>query len=360
MADPSQVTGVGILGLGVYLPPDVRRNDWWSPEVVAQWANRGRAAPPPITGDLSAGARRVIEAVRTQVQDPFQGAVERRVLAPSLTHTDMEANAAREAIDRSGIDPHQINLLLTHTVAPEYQLSNPAAVLHARLGLAPACFSAQIEAAAYSFLMQLSIAEAMIASGRARYALLVQSAVSSRLMQPDDPVSPYFGDGATAVVVGPVQGRGLCGSVHYTDGRYPRTIIAGVPGSTWYDEGRAVIHVGDPVGLGAVLMQTVDLCKTSVDAVLESTKLSPDDIDFFCIHQGTSWLRQIAQEFSGLGSAATIETFASTGYLFSAIMPLGLRMATDAGTLAPGDLVLLFGGGTGMTYGATVIQWGRA
>ena len=80
---------------------------------------------------------------------------------------------------------------------------------------------------------------------------------------------------------------------------------------------------------------------------------------FFCIHQGTPWLRRLAQEAAGLTGAHTIETFTKTGYLFSAILPLGLRFAEDDGLIKSGDIVVLFGGGTGMTYGATVVEWGR-
>ena len=45
--------------------------------------------------------------------------------------------------------------------------------------------------------------------------------------------------------------------------------------------------------------------------------------------------------------------------MFSASIQLSLRMAVDEGRLAPTDPVVLFAGGTGMTYGATVLEWGR-
>jgi 3-oxoacyl-[acyl-carrier-protein] synthase III len=45
--------------------------------------------------------------------------------------------------------------------------------------------------------------------------------------------------------------------------------------------------------------------------------------------------------------------------MFAVCIPLNLRMAVDEGRLSPTDLVVLFAGGTGMTYGATVFEWGR-
>jgi 3-oxoacyl-[acyl-carrier-protein] synthase III len=215
-----------------------------------------------------------------------------------------------------------------------------------------------VESSSYAFLHQLAFAEAMIAAGRARFALLVQSSAASRLVEPYDVVAPYFGDAATAVVVGPVRGRGLLSSVHHTDGRYPDTLVASVPGGTWHDAGRAVIHIGDAAGMRAVLLGTVDLCAASVRDALAEAGCSSSSIQFFAMHQGTPWLRKLAQEYAGLAHASCVETFTKTGYLFSSILPVGLRMAQDQGLLQPGHLAVLFGGGTGMTYGAMVLEWG--
>jgi 3-oxoacyl-[acyl-carrier-protein] synthase-3 len=349
------MTAIGIVGVGTYLPAFIRGNDSWPADVVKRWTVVRREPPP--AGLLSESARQIASALAAQGNDPFQGAVERHVIADDMTTLDMEVLASRDAIERSRIDAATIDLVLVHSVPPDRLLTNYAAVLHHRLGLSPACFAMQCEAAAYTFLMQLELAKAMIATGRARYALLVQSSAATRLVEPDDVVSPYFGDAASAVVVGPVAGRGIIGAVHYVDGRFPDTLVASVPNGRWYDIGRPVIWLGDPPGMTSVLLQSVDLCERSVAAVLADTRCEAAAIDFFCIHQGTPWLRRLAQERSGLAHAASIDTFSKTGYVFSAIIPLGLAMAEQQGLLKKGQLVLLFGGGTGMTYGATVIEW---
>lgn len=351
-------TKVGILGVGSYLPPEIRRNDWWSKDVVEGWIRQRPApGPRPDVSRFTDAARRIVAALAVQADDPFQGSVERHILAPGMSVVDMEVHASRDAIDRAGIDPATIDLLLTHTVAPDVQLSNPAALLHHRLGLASACFAMQTEAAAYSFLDQLTIADAMISAGRARCALLVQSCAASRLVEADDPVAPYFGDAATAVIVAGTSGRGILSAVHFTDGSYPNTLIASVPNRTWYASGRPVIHLGDPAGMRAVMLQTVDLCKASVEAALDRAREPASAVRFFCMHQGTPWLRDLAQEFSGLARASSVETFTKTGYVFSSILPLGLRAAQEQHLVQRGDLAVLFAGGTGMTYGATVLEW---
>lgn len=353
------MTSVGILGIGKHLPPEVRGNDWWPAEVVQRWGNNRPTQPPPSVDDLSEAAIRVLKEMGSQAQDPFQGAVQRHVMGDAST-TDMEQLAAQDALARARIDAGAIDLLLTHTATPEYMLSNPAAILHERLGLRSECFAMQTESAAYSFLHQLTLAQAMIQAGRASYALLVQSSAATKLVEPHDVVAPYFGDGATAVVVGPVAGGGIRSSVHYTDGRFPDTIVAGVPGGAWYDAQRSILHIRNPGKMGGMLLGTIDLVTESVATALSRAGCRASDVKFFCIHQGTPWLRRLAQEATGLTHAHTIETFTRTGYLFSAILPLGLRFAEDGGLIAKGDIVVLFGGGTGMTYGATVVEWGRS
>jgi 3-oxoacyl-[acyl-carrier-protein] synthase III len=350
---------VGIRGIGLYLPPIVRHNDWWPAEVVARWQAERAArpvAPPPE--QLTEGARRVMAAMAGLAQDPFQGAVARHVMPDDMTVLDMAEHAGRLAIARAGVGASDVDLLLTHTVMPDLLLGNPASQLHHRLGLPRRCFAMETTAAAHSFLMQLTLAEAMIAMGRARLALLVQASAATRSVEPDDPISPLFGDGATAVVVGPVaEGRGLLACTHHADGRYPASLVASVRGGVWSDPGRGVIHVANAAQMRDVFLQTAEVCREAIDATLDSVGLSPQDVEFFAMYQGTPWIRRVVQEHAGLEHARSIDSFAQTGYLFSAILPAGLALADQAGLLADDDLVLAAGGGTGITFGAVVMRW---
>jgi 3-oxoacyl-[acyl-carrier-protein] synthase-3 len=308
---------------------------------------------------MSEGTRRVLEAMSKQALDPFQGAVERHVMGPDMTVFDMEEQAARVAIARAGIDPSDIDLVLTHTLVPDHQVSNTACSVHHRLGLNRRCFAMQTEAAAYSFMLQMTLADSMIKSGQARCALLVQSCAASRIVDYTTPISTLFGDGATAVVMGPVSaGRGILAATHFADGSKPRTLVAGVPGGRWYDEGRSVFFVADPSQMQASFLETADVCKSSLDAVLDMARLSTRDVDFLAIYQGTPWLREVVREYAGLGHTRTIETFARTGYLCSGLIPAGLAMADRDGLLEPGHLLAMTGGGTGMTCGAIALRWG--
>jgi 3-oxoacyl-[acyl-carrier-protein] synthase III len=348
---------IGLLGVATHLPPQTRRNDWWPAATVERWLV-ARPALAPEPGELTPAMARVLAAMAEQAVDPFQGVVERHVMPDGMAAVDMEADAAERAIARAGVDRREIDVLLTHTAVPEYLLSNSACVLHHRLGLAPTCFTMQAEASGHSFLMQLTLAEQMIATGRARHALLVQSSAASRLIEPDDPHSPLLGDGAAAVVVGPARAGGLLATVHRTDGSYPRALVASVRGGRWYDAGRIVLHRADPEATRRLFLETADRAVEVVAAALREAQVGPADVDFFAIHQGTPWLRCVTQEAIGLDRARSVDTFATTGYLFGASIPLVLETAQRRAIVTSGDLVVMHGGGVGAAYGASVLRWG--
>jgi 3-oxoacyl-[acyl-carrier-protein] synthase-3 len=298
--------------------------------------------------------------MKEQSDDPFQGWRERRVMPDGMTSVDMELAAAEDAIARAGIDRGEIDVLLNQTMVPEYLLGSTACELHRRLGLHRRVLSSQIEAAAFSWLVQLRFAQLLVQSGGARFVLCVQSCGVSRLVDANAPISPFFGDGASALVVGPVsEERGILGSVSRTDGRFPETLIASVPGGRWYDDGRPVLHAAAPAQVQQMLLEILDHGKDVIDDVLEGCGHRAADVDVFISHQGMPWLRAAAQEYAGLAAARSVETFSRAGNLFAVNVPLGLATAEQEGKLSPGDLVLLFGGGTGQTVGAALMRWGR-
>lgn len=355
------MNNVGIRGIGMYAPPAIRRSDWWPRDVVASWIERSRAlADSPSSTPLGEGALRVARASAEQARDPFLGTVERRVLADDMAILDIEAHAARQAIERSGVGPGDIDLLLTHAVVPDYQMMNPACPLHAQLGLSPACLAVHVEATAYSSLAQLALAEAMIRAGSARNALLVQSSVATRLVEPTDQSSVLMGDGATAIVVGRVAAPcGVLASVHHTDGRYPRSLIMSVRDGRWFDRGDVRVHVADPSQLRDAHLQIADTCASSATAALAKAGYSIRDVAFLCVFQGTPWLQRVVYEHMGVEHVTPFSIFERFAYMSSVTIPATLFLAEQEGRLGAGDLVVITGGGTGMTYGATVLRWGQ-
>lgn len=353
---------VGIVGVGAYMPPDVRTNDWWPESVVATWMKRREDNRQKHQGTgalVSPGMRRVLQVLEDLKDDPFQGAKERRIMLEGMLPSDMELIAAEQAIERAGIDPREIGLLLSHAAVPDYLVTNNGCLLHERLHLPRKCMTLATDAACNTFLTQLALAEEMILGGRTRYALLVQSCAISKLLDASDPLSPNFGDGATAVVVGPVgEGRGLLSADYRTDGSLHKAVVGGVRGRAWYDEGRVCMYSAEPSAARRTFLEIADKADEVVGTALALAGLRPSDVDFFGVHQGTSWARLLLTDHLGLVNAKSIETFAWAASIFAGNIPLALSIAEKEGILRPGHVVAMFAGGAGLAYSSAVLRWG--
>src|SRR5437870_3880909 len=93
---------VGILGVGAYLPEEIRQNDWFPAEAVETWPKKMAAVLARATEDpefpVTDGVRKVIDGLRAYTGDPFFGIHARRVMPQGMKSSDMEIRAAREAI----------------------------------------------------------------------------------------------------------------------------------------------------------------------------------------------------------------------------------------------------------------------
>jgi len=349
----------GILGIGFHLPETVRRNDWWPEAVVSRWRERALHRVKQLPLPRSDGVERALAAMNALRGDPFNGAVERRVMAPEQWASEMEVPAAREALERSGVPASEIDMVISFGVVPDY-LSAPTGVfIHDQLGLPKRCMTTSIEGACNTFAMQLTLADQAIRSGRARYVLLVTTAAYSKLIPVEFSLGAWMGDGSTAVVMGPVpEDRGVLAYAHGTEADANKAMVFGIPGARWYDEGRVICYSADKPAAQAVILGAVDRCKEVVTDALAQAGYQPSDVDFYAGHQGGPWLRPVTQEFTGMTNACYVDTFTQFGNLGAANIPLILALAEREHLLSDGDLVATFTAGGGQTYAGVALRWG--
>jgi 3-oxoacyl-[acyl-carrier-protein] synthase-3 len=358
------MSSVGILGLGTYLPRTVRTNDHWSSAIVADWHDRmaARATRPdaPAPETLSSGVRRTLAAMQEYAKDPFRGAVERRVMSDEMTTSEMEAFAAKEAMQRAGIDASQIGAIFTQTPAPECVLRNSAAVTHRLLGLSPHCLVTSTSAACNAFATHVALAKGLIASGQARYVLSVHSSAMTRVMRDEEPDSAWWGDGASAAVIGAVSdGKGLLAVTHDADGTSCNAITLGVPGRRWWEDGQCTIHAPDREHTRAMLLNLVDRAGASIAKTLQVAGIHPEDVKFYASHQGTVWFTAATAAQAGLERAKTVVTFPSFGNIASASIPLVLAIGEREGMIRDGTIVVTFAGGAGEVWSSMCFRWGK-
>ncbi len=352
---------ISILGIGAYLPPQVRTNAYWPTELVDEWRQRrgaGMTRPVEAERQISPASMALARVMASYRDDPFEGAVERRVMADDQEPSDMEIAAGRDAIARAGVDPAEIDAILVGGTIPDYQQNSNGCRVHSELGVRPGCLTVQTEGACNAFSLQTSLASALIRSGQARHVLTVQSSAQSRILRRQDPFSAWFGDGATAVVYGPASaGRGLVGQAHVTDGRFYGSLVCGVPGKRWHDEA-SHLYLQSPKMAREQLFAIAEHANPLLDQALGQAGLSRGDINVIATHQAAAWFGPAMQQIWDLPDVRRVDTFAWASSLAGGNLPLVMATAEREGILRAGDLVATVSGATGMTMSVLLFRWG--
>lgn len=352
-----------VLAIGSFLPPEVRTNDWWPQAVVDKWketqARHLSRAKFDDDDVRSEGARLTMQSMLPLAEDVFKGTRERRVMPDGMVSSDMELAAAEEAIRRAGIAREEIGLLMVYSQLPDYFSVPNSTLLHKKLSLRNDCMALGTESACNAFMHQYSLAEKLIRTGAVRYALLVQSAGAGHSIPKDEQHSLWFGDGATAVIVGPAaDGDGILGEAHFTDGSYAKALLTGSPGKRWWQGDPVSTYVGSPIQARKMLMMIADLAKQSIHAALQNAKLRPEDVNYYATHQSTAWFRQSTQAYAGLTNARSMDSFSWTASMAACNVPFVLELGEREGLLSKGDIVAMHSGGSGTVYSGLIVRWG--
>jgi len=354
---------VGIHSVGLYLPDRIRNNDWWPEATVEKWRQdawmRALSTRQISREGVSRAGLLTLAAMAEFEADPFLGGKARRIRPDGMLPSDMEIAAARDALERAQVSPLDVGFLMVANSLPDYFAVPTAPRIHQALGLPQNCLSFAVDSSSESFHKQLALAESLILQGPLRFGLLVQSCGSVHLTRPEDPHSAWFGDMATAVVVGPVQpGRGLLGQAHRTDGNYYEALVGGVPGAPWHT-GPVHLFVAKPDVARKMLLNVVEMGQQTVEDVLAQAGAQPSEVDFYACHQATAWFRAVTQECMGLSNARSVDFYPWAASVGACNVPLGLALGEREGLLGPGQLVVTYAGGSGVTWSSVSFRWGK-
>lgn len=280
-----------------------------------------------------------------------------RHLAKEETTTSLAVGAAQMALQKSGLDPEDIDLLIVATISSDTDTPSTACRVQAELG-AEHAVAFDINAACSGFLYALHMAEAFIKSGTYRNALLVGAETLSRLVDwTDRGTCILFGDGAGAAVVTASEEGGVLSEVIGSngskwevlscDGRPNHNPVRGEEGRMGY-----LKMNGQEVFKFAV--KTVPAC---VEETLQKAGISAEEVDHFVLHQAN--LRIIQSVAKRLGQP--LEKFPvnmdQCGNTSAASLPILLAQLDEQGKLHRGDKLILSGFGAGLTWGACLMEW---
>lgn len=288
------------------------------------------------------------------------GIKERRILTEEGLGTSYLARkAAKQLIQKTGVDPDTIDALIVTTTTPDYKFPSTASIVLGKLGLKNA-FAFDFSAACCGFLYTLDVAASMIQSGRYKKIIVIGADKMSSLVDYTDRATcVLFGDGAGAVLVEATEEEnvGVQNSYLRTDGQGLPFLHMKAGGSVCppshftvdhrlhylYQEGRTVFRY-------AVTDMSNDVMK-----IMEMNNLKADDVNWVIPHEANLRIIEAVTKRAGIPLDKVVVNIDHYGNTSAATIPLALWDADSQ--LKKGDNVIFTAFGAGFVHGASFYKW---
>lgn len=276
----------------------------------------------------------------------------RHIAEDDETTSSLATEAARIALEASGIAAQDIDLIVLATATPDQTFPASATIVQDQLGC-NGCVAFDVAAVCSGFLYALSVAESMIRAGSAQNAIVIGAETFSRILDWEDRATcVLFGDGAGAIILsGEETDKGVLSTRLHADGQHNQLLyVDGGAGTTGTVgklrmKGREVFRHA-VVNLSSVLKEALDAAGEDMD-----------NIDWVVPHQANARILDATAKKLKLAPEKVIKTVDQHANTSAASVPLALDTAVRDGRVKPGDLLVLEAMGGGFTWGASVIRY---
>lgn len=293
------------------------------------------------------------------------GIKERHIAAENEFTSDLGAKAARKALDRSGVNDSEIDMVICATISPDYFcMPSTATIISKKLAL-PNVTAFDISAACTGFVYILSIAKAFIESGMKKNILIVGTEKLSAITDyTDRGTCILFGDGAGAAVISATDNKDeAIIDVHTgADGNFADLLMTPNGGS-------GSEHDALDQESGACFMQmkgnetfkvAVRTLTKDVVEILADNKIEPEAIKHFVPHQANYRIIKAVGDALKLKDEQVVLTVAKYGNTSGASIPMAINDVYESGDLKSGELMLLDAFGGGLTWGSALVPFAGA
>ena len=287
------------------------------------------------------------------------GVLERRI-AGSETATDMEAKASSLALERAGIAPEEIRLIIGSATLPEK--INPPNVNLTQLKIgAKNAGVFEVNMSCAGCIPAMMTASSLITSGMYETILLVASCQTERIIDHSDQlISVIMGAGASAVVMGRVsEGQGLVNADLQSDGRFWDNV--GVefrgpknPEQASSSEPRDYFYIDEDTAFSRYALTSVP---ATGKRLLSKEGITIDEVDWVAPHQNFESVCEAWFKSLGIPREKVLLTYHKYGNLGAANMWTNLDEGVRVGKVKDGDLVLFLGQGSGFSVGSVLLRW---
>ncbi|MFZ9087941.1 MAG: beta-ketoacyl-ACP synthase III [Pontimonas sp.] len=284
------------------------------------------------------------------------GIIERRRASEKLDAVDLAEAASKEAIEKAGIKPSDIDAVIVATISNTVQTPSLASLLCDRIGATPAP-AYDVSAACAGYTYGIAQADALIRGGIAKYVLVVGAEKLSDFAKPTDrSISFLLGDGAGAAVVGPSDEPGIGPTVWGSDGSKWGSVGMDRPLKEAFDDPEGEFPTLRQDGQTVFRWAVWEMAKVAKEAV-EKSGLQPEDLTAFVPHQANM---RIIDEFAkqlGLPESVLVaRDIQTTGNTSAASIPLAMHRLLEEHPEASGGYALEIGFGAGLVFGAQVVR----
>ncbi len=270
------------------------------------------------------------------------------------------SRAALQALERSGLDPTDIDIIVCATTTPDQIMPSTGALIQAQIGATNAA-GMDIFAACSGFLYGLTMVESMIRTGQIKHALVIGAEVLTKYVDyTDRGTCVIFGDGAGAAVLGPVAAdKGILATKIKSDGRYENQLYAPGGGTKMGTTHKTIDdreHFFKMKGNELFKVAVRSMADISAEMV-EKAGYTVDDIDIVIPHQANQRITDAVATRLGVPEEKVYSNIAEMGNTSSASIPIAMDECIQSGRIQEGSLVLLTAFGGGATWGGTVIRF---
>ncbi len=287
------------------------------------------------------------------------GIKERRILkGDNLGTSFMAIKAAENLLEKSKINPEEIDMVIVATATPDLLVASTAVYTATKIGAVNA-FGYDLQAACSSFLYGMSTAASYIESGRYKKVLVIGAdKMSSIIDYKDRATCIIFGDGAGAALFEPnEENLGLQDEYLRSDGigRDFLKIEAGgsilPPSEETIKNRQHFIHQEGRTVFKHAVSNMADVS----EKILVRNNLTKDDVQWLVPHQANKRIIEATANRVGVDPEKVMLNIQKYGNTTSATLPL--LLADYEHQLKKGDNLIFAAFGGGFTWGAIYLKW---
>ena len=345
-----------LLGLGSYVPDRVVTND------ELRFLNDQHQRQDTVVIETNDQWIQQRSGIRTRRYVPADG---------NVKTSDLALHAAQRALADADIKAEDIDCIILGTLSPDIHFPGTGVFLQTKLGISSkncACFDIRQQCSAFVYGLQM--ADAFIRAGTYKRVLLVGAELHSHSMDFSTrgrDVTVLFGDGAGAMLLGPVETEdpraGVLYTAAYADGSgamdlYIKIFDIGRRPYVDYDatDREQNLHIYPQMDGKRVFLNAVRGMVTASAAALAKTGLTWDDIQWFVPHQANLRINEKVVEVAKIPPEKVLNTIEWYGNTTAATIPLTIDYWRQQGKVKKGDRVLSAVFGSGYTWGAAIFQ----